>query len=155
MPSWNRSKPLSFIYLANTLFYINYTFTRYNKYRTIKCHLRYHQTFYVVKRDTTNHTAGIYIDILLNDTDMNAIITLQEYLKKGKTFVVPEYQRSYVWGKKRVGEEKDSVTNLMEDLISHFFNNKNADVFLQGITVAEKEKEIIKLNEINQKRAKV
>lgn len=74
---------------------------------------------------------------------MNAIITLQEYLKKGKTFVVPEYQRGYVWGKKRVGEEKDSVTNLMEDLISHFFNNKNADVFLQGITVAEKEKEII------------
>lgn len=72
---------------------------------------------------------------------MNAIITLQEYLKKGKTFVVPEYQRGYVWGKKRVGEEKDSVTNLMEDLISHF--NKNADVFLQGITVAEKEKEII------------
>ena len=74
---------------------------------------------------------------------MNAIITLQEYLGKGKTFVVPEYQRGYVWGKKRVGEEKDSVTNLMEDLISHFFNNKNADVFLQGINVAEKEKEII------------
>ena len=74
---------------------------------------------------------------------MNAIITLQEYLGKGKTFVVPEYQRGYVWGKKRVGEEKDSVTNLMEDLISHFFNNKNADVFLQGITVAEKGKEII------------
>ena len=72
---------------------------------------------------------------------MNAIITLQEYLGKGKTFVVPEYQRGYVWGKKRVGEEKDSVTNLMEDLISYF--NKNADVFLQGITVAEKEKEII------------
>lgn len=71
---------------------------------------------------------------------MTAIITLQEYLGKQKTFVIPDYQRGYVWGKNRVGE-KDSVTNLMDDLILKFQDNK--DVFLQGFTVTEKDNEIV------------
>ena len=71
---------------------------------------------------------------------MNAIITLNDYLEKRKTFVIPTYQRGYVWGKKRIGE-KDSVTNLLDNLLSRFKNN--SFVFLQGITVTEKEDEII------------
>jgi uncharacterized protein with ParB-like and HNH nuclease domain len=30
---------------------------------------------------------------------MNATITLREYIGKNKIFVVPNYQRGYVWGK--------------------------------------------------------
>lgn len=71
---------------------------------------------------------------------MNAIITLKEYLDKQKTFVIPDYQRGYVWGKKRVGE-KDSVSNLLEDLTARFA--RQTDVFLQGVTVTETEREII------------
>jgi hypothetical protein len=71
---------------------------------------------------------------------MTATITLEEYLGKQKPFVVPDYQRGYVWGKNRVGE-KDSVTNLIDDLILRFQNSK--DVFLQGFTVTEKDNEII------------
>lgn len=65
---------------------------------------------------------------------MNAIITLKEYLNKGTTFVIPDYQRGYVWGKIRAGE-KDSVTNLLDDLMQRFPHN--TDVFLQGVTVTE------------------
>lgn len=71
---------------------------------------------------------------------MTATITLQEYLGKQKPFVIPDYQRGYVWGKNRVGE-KDSVTNLIDDLVLKFPDNK--DVFLQGFTVTEKDNEIV------------
>lgn len=71
---------------------------------------------------------------------MNTTITLETYLAKGKTFVIPDYQRGYIWGKRRVGE-KDSVTNLLDDLKCRFRNG--TDTFLQGFTVTEKEKEII------------
>ena len=30
---------------------------------------------------------------------MNTTITLREYLNKKKVFVIPTYQRGYVWGK--------------------------------------------------------
>ena len=30
------------------------------------------------------------------------LISLQDYINKGKTFVVPDYQRGYVWGKSRI-----------------------------------------------------
>ena len=30
---------------------------------------------------------------------MNSIITLNDYLNKGKEFFIPDYQRGYVWGK--------------------------------------------------------
>lgn len=71
---------------------------------------------------------------------MTATITLEEFLGKKKPFVIPDYQRGYVWGKNRVGE-KDSVTNLMDDLILRFQNCK--DVFLQGFTVTEKDNKIV------------
>lgn len=71
---------------------------------------------------------------------MAATITLQEYLEKKKPFVVPDYQRGYVWGKNRVGK-KDSVTNLMDDLILRYQHQE--DAFLQGFTVTEKDNEIV------------
>lgn len=67
---------------------------------------------------------------------MNSTITLKEYLAKGKIFVIPDYQRGYIWGKEVKGKT-DSVTFLMDSLIKGSQNN--ADVFLQGITVTEKE----------------
>ena len=71
---------------------------------------------------------------------MDATITLKEYLDKKKTFVIPEYQRGYVWGKNRDGE-KNSVENLLDDLISKY--NASSEVFLQGFTVTENTDEII------------
>lgn len=65
---------------------------------------------------------------------MNTTITLQDYLNIGKTFVIPEYQRGYVWGKLRSGTD-DSVTNLMCDIIKRY--KTNTTVFLQGFTVSE------------------
>lgn len=66
---------------------------------------------------------------------MNTTITLKEYLDKGKTFVIPDYQRGYVWSKSKIGSDDDSVTNLMGDLIKRYNNKTN--VFLQGFTVTE------------------
>lgn len=31
---------------------------------------------------------------------MSNLISLKDYLDKGKTFIIPHYQRGYVWGKK-------------------------------------------------------
>ena len=73
---------------------------------------------------------------------MNATITLKEYLEKRKTFVIPNYQRGYVWGKKSKGNELDAVSYmLVESLIPGF--KKSTPVFIQGITVTENDKEII------------
>ena len=71
---------------------------------------------------------------------MNSIITLQEYLRKGKTFVIPDYQRGYIWGKKRA-DGSNSAENLLKDLLSHFRNGMG--VFLHGVTVSETGKEIV------------
>ena len=71
---------------------------------------------------------------------MNTIITLEDYLEKKKTFVIPDYQRGYVWGKNRK-DGKNSVEKLIDDLIFRF--NNNSDVFLQGFTVTETQDEII------------
>lgn len=72
---------------------------------------------------------------------MNATITLREYLQKGKIFVIPDYQRGYVWGKNKDGGAKDSVTYMMESLIKGF--KENREVFIQGVTVSESDKEVI------------
>lgn len=72
---------------------------------------------------------------------MNATITLREYLEKGKTFVVPNYQRGYVWGKKRPKDDRDSVSYMLDSLLDSF--RKNTEVFIQGVTVSETGKEII------------
>lgn len=66
---------------------------------------------------------------------MKATITLREYLNKGKTFVVPNYQRGYVWGKANIGKSRDAVTYMMDSLISAY--NTKSSVFIQGVTVSE------------------
>lgn len=73
---------------------------------------------------------------------MNATITLREYLEKGKTFEIPNYQRGYVWGKKSKKNELDAVSYILEKSLIPGSKN-NAPVFIQGITVTEKDKEII------------
>lgn len=71
---------------------------------------------------------------------MKSTITLQEYLSKGKTFVIPDYQRGYIWGQE--GRSKtNAVEYLMNDLIQRYENG--FEVFLQGVTVTEYEDEII------------
>ncbi len=77
---------------------------------------------------------------------MNATITLREYIEEkgdGKTFIIPNYQRGYVWGKNPVKKDKkDAVTYMIEDSLIPSFNNKT-QVFIQGITVCEKDDTII------------
>lgn len=70
-------------------------------------------------------------------------MNLNLLLEKKKTFVIPAYQRGYVWGKNREGEreKKNSVEYLIEDLLKKFDNKKK--IFLQGFTVTEKDQEII------------
>ncbi len=72
---------------------------------------------------------------------MNATITLREYLEKGKTFFVPNYQRGYVWGKKRPKDDRDSVSYMLDSLLDSFRNN--TEVFIQGVTVSETEEWIV------------
>ena len=73
---------------------------------------------------------------------MNATITLREYLGKKKDFVIPEYQRGYVWGKNRKESKNDSVSYILEKTIVPGFQ-KGAEVFLQGITVHENNDKIV------------
>ncbi len=71
---------------------------------------------------------------------MNATITLREYLEKEKTFVIPNYQRGYVWGKKSKENDLDAVSYILEKSLIPGFKN-NTPIFIQGITVTEKDKE--------------
>ena len=73
---------------------------------------------------------------------MNATITLREYLEKGKTFVIPNYQRGYVWGKKSKGKYLDAVSYMLEKSLIPGFKNKTP-IFIQGITVTENDDKII------------
>lgn len=70
-----------------------------------------------------------------------ATIRLRDFLSKKKTFVIPDYQRGYVWGKKRPGE-KDSVTYLIQELKVCFNCQPRRELFLQGVTVTDSGKEI-------------
>lgn len=75
---------------------------------------------------------------------MNSTITLQEYidkLRENKSFVIPDYQRGYVWGQEKRDKEKDAVTYLVESLNEGFKLGKY--IFLQGITVCEDGADII------------
>ena len=73
---------------------------------------------------------------------MNSTITLKEYLEKGKTFVIPNYQRGYVWGKKSKGKDLDAVSYMLEKSLIPGFKN-NTPIFIQGITVTENDEKII------------
>ncbi len=67
-------------------------------------------------------------------------ITLGEYLARADAYVVPCYQRGYVWGKHREGEA-DSVTHMLCTLREH--HRSGQDVFVQGITVSERGRSIV------------
>ena len=69
----------------------------------------------------------------------SSIKTLREFLQKEKTFVIPDYQRGYIWGKSR-GSDKNSVEYLLESIENSIKSGR--DLFLQGITVTESESEI-------------
>ncbi len=74
----------------------------------------------------------------------NNTYTLSEYVhltNQGGAFIIPSYQRGYVWGQEKPGQKKNSVLNILETLIDGFTNDK--DIFLQGITVCEKDNDII------------
>lgn len=71
---------------------------------------------------------------------MNATITLRDYLAKNKVFYIPNYQRGYVWGKRSI-KGKDSVSYMIESLLNGYRNN--TDIFIQGVTVSENEKQIV------------
>ena len=73
---------------------------------------------------------------------MNATITLREYLDKDKTFLIPNYQRGYIWGKNKKGAAKDAVTYIIEESLTPGFKQKS-EIFIQGITVSENDKSII------------
>ena len=69
--------------------------------------------------------------------DVNeATISLEKYIglldNKG-AFIIPDYQRGYVWGQKKKDGTTDSVTYLLQTLVNAF--EKHSDVFLQGITM--------------------
>lgn len=80
------------------------------------------------------------------DSSSKTTISLQDYLNrldnKGQ-FVIPDYQRGYVWGQRKKNEKEDSVTYLISTLAQSYQENK--EIFLQGITVHEVEytKEIV------------
>ena len=69
----------------------------------------------------------------------NSTITLNEYLQqtqdKGGKFIIPSYQRGYVWGQEKEGQKSNAVEVLLDSLINGFQQDK--EIFLQGITVCE------------------
>ena len=65
----------------------------------------------------------------------SSILTLNEILQKEKRFVIPNYQRGYIWGKKHGYSSKNSVEYIL-DCIKNSDKNKR-ELFLQGITVTE------------------
>ncbi len=71
---------------------------------------------------------------------MDATITLKEFIEKRKKFVIPNYQRGYIWGKSR-GSEKNSVQYALESIENCI--KSGTDLFMQGITVTETDNEII------------
>lgn len=68
-------------------------------------------------------------------------ITLKDYLKKtgeeGK-FIIPNYQRGYIWGKDNSQKKADNAVSIMLDTLLAGFK-ANQDVFIQGLTVYEEE----------------
>ena len=68
------------------------------------------------------------------------VLSVNQYLAKNKILVIPNYQRGYVWGKSHPNKKPDSVTYFIDNLLDGFKNKNN--IFIQGITVSETEKEI-------------
>lgn len=72
---------------------------------------------------------------------MNATISFRDYLSKEKDFFIPNYQRGYVWGRKRKGNAKDSVTYILESLLEGY--KVKREIFIQGVTVSETDSDIV------------
>ncbi len=70
----------------------------------------------------------------------NSTKSLNEYLTATSTFVIPYYQRGYIWGKKN-DSGKDSATYITDGIMTAF--KKKRELFLQGITAAPKNGELI------------
>ena len=69
-------------------------------------------------------------------------ITLGDYIEKGKKgFVIPCYQRGYIWGKCRDDGGEDSVTKITKHILAQYKDKK--EIFLQGVTVSQDEQERI------------
>lgn len=71
-----------------------------------------------------------------------SIISLREYFGKKKTFIIPDYQRGYIWGKNNPQYLHDSVTNLLMSL-DKIIGQTDKHIFLQGVTVIETTDEIV------------
>lgn len=60
---------------------------------------------------------------------MDATITLHKYLNKQKIFIIPDYQRGYIWGKKKANaKDTDSVTYILNTILSKY--QSNTPIFL-------------------------
>lgn len=85
--------------------------------------------------DTNSGTIPSLIDRMKQEGNKTAI-SLREYIgilnNKGY-FVIPDYQRGYVWGQRKKNDPIDSVTHLIGTLKDAYQWKKK--VFLQGITV--------------------
>ena len=76
--------------------------------------------------------------------DINNTINLKQYLgmiHDDGCVIIPSYQRGYVWGQEKDGQRVNSVDNILNTLINGY--NDKRQVFLQGITVCEKEHDVI------------
>ena len=71
-----------------------------------------------------------------------SIISLREYFEKKKTFIIPDYQRGYIWGRNNPQYLHDSVTNLLMSL-DKIIGQTDKHIFLQGVTVIETEDDIV------------
>lgn len=77
-------------------------------------------------------------------TDIKSTINLGEYISKLKgkgQFIIPKYQRGYIWGQYNStlanNNMQDSVTYLVDSILQHYENK--AELFMQGITVSHVE----------------
>jgi hypothetical protein len=72
--------------------------------------------------------------------EKKSIRNIREYIS-GKTFIIPNYQRGYKWGIPHTNS-KCSVQILLDDILKAKEGNKG-EYFIQGVTVTEKNEDII------------
>lgn len=73
----------------------------------------------------------------------NSIKSLDGYLKLASTFIIPYYQRGYIWGKNNGSNKEDDAAAVLMKSIMDAFENKQ-ELFLQGIITTEpKNNEVI------------
>ena len=92
----------------------------------------------------------------------NKSITLREYISQlgnNGSFIIPDYQRGYIWGQSIRSSNKemskDSVSFLVESILKGLVTK--SDLFLQGITTYENktngdERAEIRLMEMKEQR---